>query len=181
MSRPGLLFFERFLILSVESSDNSPHNLAAGIPLYKASWGPRITGLVCIVLSLYFGNLALDFPAGGGTFPIFAAGGTIILSLMLIVSSFFKTGDAGDKMFRIDMSYSALKPPILIVLSILYIVGITEIGYFVSSIVFLYITTYAVGIRNFKAVTLTGIILFPSMYGFFVFLLHAQLPAGILF
>jgi hypothetical protein len=130
---------------------------------------------------LYFGNLALDFPAGGGTFPIFAAGGMIFLSLLLIAGSFLKPGEKANKMFRLDLSYGALKPPILIVLSILYIIGITEIGYFISSIVFLYVTTYAVGIRNFKAVTLTGVILFPTMYGFFVFLLHAQLPTGILF
>jgi hypothetical protein len=163
--------------LSANSSDSAP----TGIPLYKASWGPIITGLVCILLSLYFGNLALDFPAGGGTFPIFAAGGTIVLALFLIGGSFLKSNKSSEAMFRLDISYGALKPPILIVLSIFYIIGITEIGYFVSSIVFLYVTTYAVGIRNLKAVTLTGIILFPAMYGFFVFLLHAQLPTGILF
>jgi hypothetical protein len=162
-------------------SPNSSNSAAEGIPLYKAAWGPRITGLICILLSLYFGNLALDFPAGGGTFPIFAAGGMIFLSLLLIAGSFLKPGEKANKMFRLDLSYGALKPPILIVLSILYIIGITEIGYFISSIVFLYVTTYAVGIRNFKAVTLTGVILFPTMYGFFVLLLHAQLPTGILF
>jgi hypothetical protein len=163
--------------LPPDSTDNS----VQGIPLFKAAWGPRITGLVCIGLSLYFGNLALEFPAGGGTFPLFAAGGTIILSLFLIGASFMKTSGDREKIFRLDISYNGLKPPILIVISILYIIGITEIGYFVSSIAFLYITTYAVGIRNFKAITLTGLFLFPTMYGFFVFLLHAQLPRGILF
>lgn len=167
--------------MSSESTDQPTQ----GIALYKAAWGPRITGLICILLSLYFGNLAWDFPANGDTFPLFATGGTVVLALVLIAASFVKKNapgkDQNSEMFHLDLSYSALKPPILIVLSILYIIGITEIGYFVSSIAFLYITTYAVGIRNFKAVTLTGIILFPTMYGFFVFLLHAQLPRGILF
>jgi len=69
----------------------------------------------------------------------------------------------------------------LIVISVLYIIAIIEIGYFVSSILFLFITTYAVGIRNLKSVVLTGVILFPAIYGFFVLVLKAQLPQGILF
>jgi hypothetical protein len=169
----GFFALERLLFLSVESSKS--------IPLFKAVWGTRLTGLVCIALSLYFGNLALEFPAGGGTFPIFAAGGTIFLALILIAASFIKTSADKEEMFRLDISYNGLKTPLLIVISILYIIGITEIGYFVTSIAFLYITTYAVGIRNFKAVTLTALFLFPTMYGFFVVILHAQFPRGILF
>ena len=160
---------------------NLSNNSSEGLPLFKAAWGPRITGGVCIILALYFGNLALDFPAGGGTFPLFAMGGTIVLAVFLIAASFLKRDAATQKTLYLDLSYNGLKPPILIVLSILYIISITEIGYFVSSIAFLYITTYAVGIRNFRAITLTGAILFPTMYGFIVYLLHAQLPRGILF
>jgi hypothetical protein len=108
-------------------------------------------------------------------------GGIIFLSIILIIASFFKPNSDGEKALHLNISYTALKPPILIGLSILYIIAITEIGYFVSSIIFLYITTFAVGIRNFRMVTLTGAILFPTMYGFFVYLLQATLPAGILF
>jgi hypothetical protein len=160
-----------------DSADNS----SEGLPLFKAAWGPRIVGGTCIMLALYFRNLALDFPAGGGILPIFTMGGIIFLSIILIVASFRTKYAAGEKMLHLDVSYNGLKPPILIMLWVLYIISITEIGYFVSSIAFLYITTYAAGIRNFKAVTITGIILFPSIYAFFVFLLHAQLPQGILF
>jgi hypothetical protein len=99
----------------------------------------------------------------------------------LMASSFIKSNINDRKKFHLNINYNTFKPLFLIILSIIYIIGITEIGYFVSSIAFLYITTYAVGIRNFKAITITGIILFPTMYGFFVFLLHAQLPRGILF
>jgi len=171
------LYIERLFFVESNPVDNS----SVGLPLFKAAWGPRITGGICIALALYFGNLAKDFPAGGGIFPLFAMGGTIVLAILLIAASFIKTNASGQKILRLDVSYNSLKPPILIFLSILYIIAITEIGYFTSSICFLYITTYAVGIRNFKMVTLTGVILFPTMYGFFVYLLHATLPAGILF
>ena len=145
------------------------------------AWGTRITGLVCIALALFFWNVAKDFPANGDAFPIFAAAGTIVLSLIMIAASFFKTGALENNLIFLDLGYSQLKPIMLVVLSVLYIIAIIEIGYFVSSILFLFITTYAVGIRNLKAVVLTAIILFPTMYGFFVFLLKAQLPQGILF
>ncbi len=99
----------------------------------------------------------------------------------MIGASIFKTGALANNIIYLDLGYSQLKPIMLIVLSVLYIIAIIEIGYFVSSIFFLFLTTYAVGIRNLKAVVLTAIILFPTMYGFFVILLKAQLPQGILF
>jgi hypothetical protein len=151
------------------------------IYLFGASWALRLTSIFCIIISSYFLLLSKDFPADGDVFPIFATGTTIILALILMVSSFIKANIDSSKKFYLNVNYNTFKPLFLIVLSILYIIGITEIGYFVSSIAFLYITTYAVGIRNLKAITMTGVILFPTMYGFFVFLLHAQLPRGILF
>ena len=151
------------------------------IYLFGASWSLRLTCFFCIITSFYFLFLAKDFPAGGNIFPIFATATVIILALILMASTFIKSNVDNSKQFYLNINYNTFKPPFLILLSILYIIGITEIGYFVSSIAFLYITTYAVGIRNLKAITITGIILFPTMYGFFVFLLHAQLPRGILF
>ena len=151
------------------------------IYLFGGSWALRLTSIFCIIISFYFLFLAKDFPAGGNIFPIFATVTTIILALILMASSFIKSNINDRKKFHLNINYNTFKPLFLIILSIIYIIGITEIGYFVSSIAFLYITTYAVGIRNFKAITITGIILFPTMYGFFVFLLHAQLPRGILF
>ena len=167
--------------MSPNSNERAEPSVARRWPILTKAWGTRITGLVCIALALYFGNLAKDFPANGGTFPIFAAAGTIILSLIMMAASFYKTGALSNKIIYLDLGYSQMKPVMLIVLSVLYIIAIIEIGYFVSSIFFLFITTYAVGIRDLKAVVLTGIILFPTMYGFFVFLLKAQLPQGILF
>ena len=155
--------------------------IGRSISLFGAAWGIRLTGLSCIIISLYFLNLSWDFPAGGDVFPLFTTVTTSLLSLFLIGSSFKKVNLDEAKKIRLKFSYNSIKPPLLIILSILYIIGITEIGYFVSSILFLYITTYAVGIRNFKAITITGLILFPTMYGFFVYLLHAQLPTGIFF
>ncbi|MBF0277161.1 MAG: tripartite tricarboxylate transporter TctB family protein [SAR324 cluster bacterium] len=144
-------------------------------------WGDRITGIVCIGLSFFFGYLALDFPAEGGTFPLFAAGGTVVLSLFLIGESFFKKDPEHLEKIKINFSYEKIKPLLLILVTFVYVLAIFELGYFSSSILFLLVATLLVGIRNYKAILLTAIILFPAMYAFFVFFLKAELPGGILF
>ena len=63
---------------------------------------------------------------------------------------------------------------------IVYVIAIFELGYFVSSALFLVGTSVLVGIRNMRAIVLTGVVLFPLMYVFFELFLHANLPQGLL-
>ena len=143
----------------------------------QKSWGIRISAGVFILLSAYLGRVALEFPAGGETFPLFSTGGIALLSVFLIVLS-FSTGHGSDKVV-FDLSFARLKPFLLAALTFVYILAIFEIGYFVSSAVFLVVATILLGIRNYWAVVATGVILFPAMYAFFVLFLRAQLPTGI--
>lgn len=144
-------------------------------------WGERVTGLVCICLSIYFGWLALEFPAGGGSFPLFAMGGTILLSLIMIINSFISKKPDLRERVRIDLSYSKIKPLLLCILVSLHIWSMFKIGYFTSSVLFLIIGTLVVGIRKYRTILLTTLVLFPAMYAFFVLFLKANLPRGILF
>jgi len=144
-------------------------------------WGDRITGVVCICLSIYFGWLALEFPSGGGSFPLFAMGGTILLSLIIIINSFISKKPDLRERVRIDLSYSKTKPLLLCILVSLHIWSMFKIGYFTSSVLFLIIGTLVVGIRKYRTILLTTIVLFPAMYAFFVLFLKANLPRGILF
>ena len=144
-------------------------------------WGERAAAVICICLSVYFGWLALEFPAGGGTFPLFAAVGTIFLSLIMIANTFISKKPVLRERIKFDLSYSRIKPFLLCILVCLHIWSIFVIGYFSSAILFLIIATLVVGIRQYRTVFLTGIILFPSMYAFFVLFLKANLPRGILF
>lgn len=144
-------------------------------------WGIRIAAAVYIVFSLYVGDKALDFPAGGGTFPLFAEACTILISLILIAQSFrpsFK-----EKAGRIDfrLTYSRVKPLLLLGLSILYVLAIFELGYFASTLVFLFAASWLVGMRELKPIAITAVVLIPLMYAFFVVFLQAPLPKGILF
>ncbi|MEE8394454.1 MAG: tripartite tricarboxylate transporter TctB family protein [bacterium] len=145
------------------------------------AWGETIAAATWIGLSIYFAAIALEFPAGGGTFPLFSAGGTILLALLLIFRVWVKDRAAGREKIVFDFRYEKIKPMAVALLSVVYVVAIFEIGYFVSSILFLAIATYLVGIRNYRAVLLTGVVLFPLMYLFFVIFLQANLPRGLLY
>lgn len=143
-------------------------------------WTERITALACIGIAVYFGILAFDFPAGGGDFPHFAAAGTIVLALLMLAGSFVRAGAMSQRVTP-DFSYAKVKPLLIALLVVLYVLAIFRLGYYTASILFLAISTGMVGIRNVKAVILTGVILFPAMYAFFEIFLHADLPRGVLF
>ncbi len=144
-------------------------------------WGEIITGLVCIGLAVFFGVRALEFPAGGGTFPLFATGGTVFLALLMIGTAIFKKSPETREKIQFDWSYSAKKPYLIFLAAMCHAWSIFVLGYFTSAILFLIVATFLVGLRNYKAILITVIILFPLMYAFFVIFLKAQLPRGILF
>ncbi|MBW1772392.1 MAG: tripartite tricarboxylate transporter TctB family protein [Deltaproteobacteria bacterium] len=144
-------------------------------------WGEILTGLVCIGLAVFFGVLALEFPAGGGTFPLFATGGTVFLALLMIGTAIFKKSPESREKVQFDWSYSTKKPYLILLVAMLHAWSIFVLGYFTSAILFLIVATFLVGLRNYKTILLTVIVLFPLMYAFFVIFLKAQLPRGILY
>lgn len=144
-------------------------------------WGDIITGLLCIGLSCFFGVLALEFPAGGGTFPLFATGTTVCLSLLMIGNVIFRKSPESKEKMPFDWSYSEKKPFLIFLAALFHAWSIFVLGYFTSAILFLIVATLLVGLRDYKTILITIIVLFPMMYAFFVIFLKAQLPRGIFF
>ena len=144
-------------------------------------WGERITAVVCIAVSAFFGIIALDFPAGGDTFPLFAAGMTILLSILMLINSFISKNPDMKKKTQTDWSYEQKKPLVVLLVVLVHAWSMFIIGYFSSAILFFIVATLLVGIRRYKTIFMTGLILFPAMYAFFILFLKAQLPRGILF
>ena len=170
-------------------------------------WGARIAPICFIAISTYICVVAVEFPDGGGTFPVFAAGSAIVLCLIMLAVSFpeltdrirsflkrsdrtgakwlasmFRRQDADqDRRITFDFSFANMKPLLLAVLTVIYVLAMFWLGYFATSFLFLFMAAWMVGIRNIRAIALTAIILFPVMYGFFIVFLHANLPKGILF
>jgi len=144
-------------------------------------WGIRIAAAVYIVFCFYVGAQALEFPAGGGTFPLFAETCAILISGILIAGSFRSSARQEEDRIDFRLTYARAKPLLLLALSILYVLVIFELGYFVSTLLFLFLASWTIGIRNLNTVALTAAILIPAMYGFFVVFLQAPLPKGALF
>jgi hypothetical protein len=144
-------------------------------------WGTRIAAVCFIFISAYICADAIEFPVGGGTFPLFAASSAIVLCLVMLVGTFLRKGADHDAPITFDFSYERMKPLVICGVSIIYVLAIFEIGYFTSTVLFLIGAPALVGVRSPRAIVLTGIILLPVMYAFFVLFLHANLPKGILF
>lgn len=135
--------------------------------------------LVFIGLSVYFIILAIDFPALGGAFPIFSFAVIIICSLIIFTHSFInKSPDMRVKM-NLKLNRSDIRPLVLTGLVFLHIWLMNLIGYFSSALLFFICAALFLGIRKYKSLVLTVVILFPCLYAFFVFFLKAQLPRGI--
>jgi len=142
-------------------------------------WGIRIAAAVYIALCFYLGGQATEFPAGGGTFPLFAEVSAVLISAVMIAGSFRPSVKKNDDRIDFRMTYSRAKPLLLLAISILYILVIFELGYFVSTALFLFVASWMIGIRDLKTLAITAVILIAAMYGFFVVFLQAPLPKGI--
>lgn len=143
-------------------------------------WGTRVAAGVYILFCVYVGRQALEFPVGGGTFPLFAEISAILISGIMILGS-FRPG-AREKAGTIDLKldYGKAKPMLLCALTVLYVFAIFELGYFTSTTLFLFAAAWLVGIRDVRTILVTTVILIPLMYGFFVMFLSAPLPKGII-
>lgn len=166
-------------------------------------WGTRITAVCYIVISAYICAEAIDFPHGGGTFPLFAAGSSIVLCVIMFAGAFpeacgrirdalLRSGPVGvwiAKSLRggaeeddivFDFSYGRLKPLVVCAVTVAYVLAMFELGYFAATVVFMIAAPVMVGVRRPIAIGVTLLILLPAMYAFFILFLQANLPKGVL-
>jgi len=73
-----------------------------------------------------------------------------------------------------------LRPFIIVLISFVYVLSILVFGFFVSTIIFFILSSYYLGVKNFKHIFFTLIILIPFMYIFFILFLKTNLPKGFL-
>lgn len=143
-------------------------------------WGEVITCLVFIALASYVVWLAWDLPSGGGHFPIFAAGWIIILSAYwLVMAVWDRSGESGQRIV-FDWSYDNMKPMVVLLATIGYVLVIFVLGYFTATALFLLVGAALLGMRNWRALALTAAVLLPTLYAFFVLFLGTSLPRGVL-
>lgn len=140
-------------------------------------WGERVAAVIGALLAVYMMRLAWPFPAGGHLFPVFACGAMIAVSILMAVRTFISPAMFG-KPFSLRLSREIVVPLIATVATILYVLVIFRLGYYISTLLYLVIFSLAAGVRNRRAIALTVIITLPLMYAFFELFLQARLPQG---
>ena len=103
----------------------------------------------------------------------------LLLSLSLVVSGLRDTKLSGAYDFP-AMRYAAARGASAIVFSVLYIVSMDTLGYFVSTLVFLMVFLWLSGARSWKGILLFFATILPFIYLLFVKALHVILPSGLL-
>ena len=81
---------------------------------------------------------------------------------------------------KIQKTSVNFRPYIILSISIIYVILIIQLGFFVSTIIYFIISSFYLGVKNYKHIFVTLIILIPLMYGFFVIFLKTSLPKGLL-
>jgi len=144
------------------------------------AWKDRIIAIFLMIVSVYFAWHARQFPLNGDIFPIFSLSWVFLLSLFLLLSAVISKKPA-EKVSSATFGESNKKPYVLLLLLVIQIVVMPIIGYFVSTGLFITIASIYLGIRRARTIILTLVVLIPSLYFFFVSVLQANLPRGILF
>lgn len=137
-----------------------------------------ITGLIFIG-GIYLYTKTRDFPAGADSFPKFLIVVTIILSGIMLLQGFFRDKEGkGEDTNRVDF----IKQPFIIYgFIIVYLLLIINLGFFVSTLLFLPAVMYYFNFRRFKVLMIPTLVMLLLVYFLFVRELHVPLPQGIFF
>lgn len=138
----------------------------------------RLMALGMILVSVFFLVQSFGWPGTSGAFPQFTEIVVILLALVMLARSFLTHDEKLQGEIKFDFSYTAMKPYYVMAMGVVYAFAVFEVGFYVSSIIFYFVVTCMTGIRNFKIMTATAVVLFPVMYVFFTIALGADLPKG---
>ena len=122
--------------------------------------------LAVIFISTEYANYA-------NLLPTFCAVSIIIFTIL----DYFQNKETYKLKKNININF---RPYIILIISFFYVLLILVLGFFVSTIIFFILSSYYLGVKNFKHIFFTLIILIPFMYIFFSLFLKTNLPKGFL-
>ena len=100
-----------------------------------------------------------------------------ILIIIFTILDYFQNKEVYKSKKKILINF---RPYVILFISFLYVFSILFLGFFVSTILFFIVSSYYLGVKNFKHIFVTLIILIPFMYIFFSLFLKTNLPKGLL-
>lgn len=138
-------------------------------------------GAVCLVIFLWLHNIAAQWDEGPRAFPVIVLQILEIISALILVFGIRQTFKSQQGM-NLKASIGVIKFPLLyFCLIILYGVGISRIGFFVSTIIFLITSMIVMHLRGKKQVFLITIGVIVFLYVTFVLMLKVRMPSALLF
>lgn len=137
----------------------------------------RIIALVLIILSLALYWISLSFPEGANVFPQFALGAIIFLAVIMLIMDLRKCEPFSPQ----SKKPGWIRPYIIYVLTLLYIVSITVVGFFITTIAFIIGVMFYLGLRNVSSYVIALTVIISFYYFLFVRVLHVPFPKGLIF
>lgn len=128
-----------------------------------------------VVIFLFSGMafyLAGDYGAKAGMFPKLVAGVMMGASALLFLRGLFVRLPGGMTVDPAAMRRMA----VAIVLTLLYVIAIVPLGYITSSIIFLMVTTYALGMRRYLLTGIVTVLFVFVLQHVFKNVFHSPLP-----
>jgi hypothetical protein len=125
---------------------------------------------------------AISFPLGGDIFPKFIIFVLMALAVIMIAERYYKkdtTGEETDKKSE-EVNANKFQPYIIYLFVLVYLICISWLGFFTSTILFLPLVMIYFGFRDFKTIIIPTVIILLFIYLLFVRELHVPLPTGIL-
>ncbi len=129
-----------------------------------------------ILICFFVIFISKDYDNYANLLPTFCATAIIIFSILDFIQN--KNTYRFIKKDKINIKY--LKPYLVILLSVGYVCLIIILGFFTSTLLYFIFTSILLGVKNYKSIFITLIIIIPLMYGFFEIFLQTRLPKGFL-
>lgn len=139
----------------------------------------RVIAAVLIVACALLYLEAGKYPAGGSYFPQFSLAAIIVLSVLQFISSFFTKKGVAKSLDSVDRKIY-LRPILLLLLFLVYLLVAPWIGFFSTTAVFTYTVMVFLKIRSIKFYLIFVPVQITALYIFFGIILKVPFPDSIL-
>ena len=141
----------------------------------------RMIALMVIIMCLFFYREASQYPAGGSYFPIFSLVAIILLSVLMLMFSFWpQRGQRPEATENAGKGQKKLRPFFLTCIFFLYLVIVPRIGLFTSTAALTCAVMAFLKVREVKLYILVVLVVTASFYIFFGLILKVSIPGSLL-
>lgn len=141
--------------------------------------GTAVVHFLFVLFGFWIIWMAHDLPGGGNMMPEFAAWGIILFSVLQIVGEIRTARRAGVPVRAWPpVTVTFLRAVMMLAITVVYFAAMFWVGYFVSTFLFVVAGAKALGVKSWRAIAITVVVLLPCLYGFFIMFLGAHLPKG---